>query len=347
MDIHPMYPDLKEYCKKYYPNTYYFKKIVKFRCDIENIDLLSETERFKFIIKNYEIIKYYILRKTCGHLILPSYYRDSITFPIHQSSHRFSTIDGFIFDNYFLFRGVSKNTDQSNNLFLIWNIKEISAHLIKYILSVPVQKTKDINIRTIRKHIENYKCNGSVEIIREEIEKDIVDIPAMKLSSGKFPENMTDDNIKSLLLSSAIVLQDIDCIHSILESTCVNILTQTDGTGYSPISRALWKGSRKIFDLIKHYIQKNKDKYEFKKAHCGYEETSHIIDAIRSHKLRELNSIQSYMDILDPLFVDTNYFLELLVTFYKWEKFEKNSGGIHILNKILIEYEKTGNILTK
>lgn len=323
--------------KEYYPDIYYFGKFVRFRECIKNRDEMSEKERLGLILANYDVAKYYVFWKTCGFLSFPDY-NFSKGF---SCNNKFSAIDTFLFDNYFLFRGVSKNIEQNNNLYFIWKIKEISTCLVDHILSIPSQKTEKIEMVAIPQDVAYYKFMKSTQIITNYYKK-------------KFNKIMSENNAKSLILSTAICLKDMEGISDILENSHTNIFAHCDDSGFSPISRAFWVSNQlteertgkvsDILGLIEKYIDKNKNNPEFKKAHYHREDVGNIINCLRW----EINNgnISIFGNILNSIYVDkriTNYILICCIN-NLWKNIYStiNKRNVEYIKQVLIEYERSG-----
>lgn len=113
---------------------------------------------------------------------------------------------------------------------------------------------------------------------------------------------LSDDSIYSLLLNTAIVLNNKEIIRYILEkSYSENILTHVDKLNYSPISRALYSGNKEILQLVGDYIKQNK--FIEKVAIIG-DDFNNIITILEFSQFEDLTVEKCIEEYLKPLYID-------------------------------------------
>ncbi len=113
---------------------------------------------------------------------------------------------------------------------------------------------------------------------------------------------MSDDNIYSLLLNTAIVLNNKEVIQYILKIPhSKNILTHVDKLNYSPISRALYSGSKEILELVRAYIEREKS---IVKVALTENDFNNIMTILEFSQFEDLTVEKCIEEYLKPLYVD-------------------------------------------
>ncbi|MDF2966194.1 MAG: uncharacterized protein K0Q51_1582, partial [Rickettsiaceae bacterium] len=116
--------------------------------------------------------------------------------------------------------------------------------------------------------------------------------------------SLTKDSIYSLLLNTAIVLQNAKAVKSILKMTHnENIFTYIDDTGYSPISHALDYADENILTLLKDYIKTHKDSIK-KLTNMDQQEKDNFLNILTYFKYDKLDPKECLNEYLLPLYTE-------------------------------------------
>ena len=152
-------------------------------------------------------------------------------------------------------------------------------------------EAKHFDIRIYKDDLANFWQNKDT-FIQEYINKN----PTLYLSK---------DDIYSLLLNTAIVFKNKEIIQYILNHKDLkhseNILTHVDESNYSPISNTLDSGDTEMLDLIKAYIESNKDSI-VQVNKIDEEDYANILTTIKYPQFEELDAQSYYENYLKHLY---------------------------------------------
>lgn len=112
--------------------------------------------------------------------------------------------------------------------------------------------------------------------------------------------NLSQENIYSLLLNTAIVLEQTEIVRYILQKVhSQNLLTHVDGSNYSPISNALNSGNKDILELVKKYIKNHEIVPISTIDPVDYE---NLLTLMKFPQFEEITLSSYYNDYLVPLY---------------------------------------------